>query len=82
MLRIGGSIIQKEALDLLKARKVNIKMINNFSLQFDKDYGINKRTGWSICINGSFMSQLEKYLVVAIWKAFYCYMFVIDKEYR
>lgn len=42
-------------------------MINNFSLQFDKDYGIDKRTGRSVCINGSFMSQLEKYLVC-------CYM--------
>lgn len=38
-------------------------------IDFDTNYGINKRKGWSISYNGSYKSQLEKYLVVAIYKA-------------
>ena len=43
--------------------------INNNILEFDRDYGIDKLTGWSIAINGSYVVQLEKSLWVAIWKA-------------
>ena len=57
-------------------------MIKNFKLVYDADYGIDKRTGWSVCINGSYLSQLEKSLIVAIVKAFHCYYFIIEKEYR
>ncbi len=38
-------------------------------IQFDRDYGANKRTGWSIVIFGRFESQLEPNLFVAIAKA-------------
>ena len=56
--------------------------IKNFSIDFNRDYGIDKKTGWSININGSFYAQLERFLIVALIKAFYVYWFVIDKEYR
>ena len=56
--------------------------MKNIKLEFDRDYGCNERTGWSIIVNGSFCAELEKHLIVAIIKAFYCYWFVWEKEYR
>lgn len=38
-------------------------------IDFDTNYGINKRTGWSIAVNGSYLVQLERFLLVAIVKA-------------
>lgn len=38
-------------------------------IQFDRDYGIDKRTGWSIVVFGRVESQLEPNLFVAIAKA-------------
>lgn len=57
-------------------------MITQFKVDFDRDYGVDKRTGWSVCINGSYVSELEKYLFTALRKAFYVYYFVWEKEYR
>ncbi len=57
-------------------------MIKNLKIEFDRNYGIDKRTGWSIVINGSFMAELEKYLFIAVIKTFYRYFCIIDKEYR
>ncbi|MDP2632717.1 MAG: hypothetical protein Q8P25_03265 [Candidatus Curtissbacteria bacterium] len=34
---------------------------------------MDKKTGWSIAVNGSFVAELEKYLVVAIAKVFHCW---------
>ena len=38
-------------------------------IKFDRDYGIDKRTGWSIVIFGRVEPQLEANLFVAIAKA-------------
>lgn len=43
--------------------------IDQFSLTYDTNYGIDHRTGWSVCLNGSYQAQVEPWLVVAIWKA-------------
>ena len=43
--------------------------LNRFSVDFDRNYGVSKRTGWSIAINGHYLVELEKRLVKAIWKA-------------
>jgi len=40
-----------------------------FSLDYDRNYGIDNRKGWSIAINGSYMVQLEPWLLVAVYKA-------------
>ncbi len=56
--------------------------MKHFALEWDKNYGINQRTGWSVIVNGSVCSPLEKWLVVAIAKAIYTYWFVWDKECR
>ena len=47
-----------------------------FELQWDCEYGINKRTGWTVAYDGSFaVSHLEPSLIVALLKA-YKYWFV------
>lgn len=51
-------------------------------IHFDRDYGCDNRTGWSIAVDGSFYSELERFLLVVVAKAIYHYWFVIDKEYR
>ena len=51
-------------------------MINQFKIEFDRNYGCYKRTGWSISINGSFYADLEKHVIVAFFKAFHRYWFV------
>jgi len=43
--------------------------LNSLSVEFDRNYGISKRTGWSIAIDGRYLVELEKRLVKAIWKA-------------
>lgn len=48
----------------------NLKIqINRHCLAFDRDYGIDRRTGWSVAVDGSYIVQFESWLVVAIWKA-------------
>ena len=42
--------------------------INDSSLQFDRDYGMCKRAGWSIAIKGHFECQLERFFVIAVIK--------------
>lgn len=50
-------------------------------IHWDKDYGIDNKTGWSICIDGSFVSELEDFLIIAVIKAIRNYM-LWDKKYR
>lgn len=38
-------------------------------IHWDKSYGINCRRGWSICIDGSFAAELERFLIIATIKA-------------
>lgn len=45
-------------------------MIKQFKLEFDRDYGSSNLTGWSVVVNGTFLSMLEPWLIVALWKAF------------
>lgn len=44
--------------------------MSKFSLTYDKDYGINNRKGWTVCVNGSTVVELERFLLVAFCKAF------------
>jgi hypothetical protein len=57
---------EKYRLMLMECRKGR-----NFRIEWDKNYGVDKRTGWSISFNGSFLVELEKRLSVAIIKAGY-----------
>lgn len=45
--------------------------MKQFKVEWDRDYGINKRTGWSIVVDGSFVVQLERFLIIAISKTLY-----------
>ena len=38
-------------------------------IEFDRDYGWSKKTGWSIEWHGHYLVQLEKHLLIAIYKA-------------
>jgi hypothetical protein len=42
---------------------------NAVALHFDRDYGIDLRTGWSVVIDGRVIVRMEPWLVVALWKA-------------
>lgn len=42
---------------------------NGFDLHFDREFGIDKRTGWRVAIGGSFEAVLEKSLFGALRKA-------------
>jgi hypothetical protein len=53
-----------------------------FSIEYDVDYGCHHRSGWSVVIDGSVCAELERFLVVALVKAWYCYWFLWDSENR
>jgi hypothetical protein len=44
--------------------------IRQLRIDFDHEYGISQRTGWSIVVDGSYCVQFESSLIAAIWKAF------------
>lgn len=46
----------------------------SFEIEYDEDYGIDHRNGWSICIDGSYAVQLEPSLPRAIVKALRSWM--------
>lgn len=45
--------------------------MNQFSLEFDRDYGISHRTGWSVIYNGCVIVQFQSNPIVALFKAFW-----------
>ena len=45
--------------------------INKLRVDFDRDYGVDHKTGWSIAWDGRFLIQLEKHLIVAIIKVIF-----------
>ena len=44
----------------------------HFSIEYDRNYGINSRKGWTVVIGYSVVCQLEKYfiwsLIKSLWK--------------
>lgn len=45
--------------------------MNRFKLEYDTEFGIDRRSGWSIAVNGEYLVSLEPNLVVALWKAWW-----------
>lgn len=43
-----------------------IRKPEQFKVEFNSSYGIDKRTGWTITWNGCVLVQLEPWLIVAI----------------
>jgi hypothetical protein len=41
----------------------------SFAIEWNEDYGIDKRTGWTVKLGGRVLVELEPFLVVALWKA-------------
>lgn len=42
--------------------------VKSFKLEWDREYGPSKRSGWSVCIDGSYVVELERSLLVALLK--------------
>lgn len=55
---------------LSKGENVNTfrLQIGNYELEFDRDYGCDKRTGWTVIYDGSVVIELEPSLFKAIVK--------------
>lgn len=45
--------------------------LKSLKIEYDEDYGIDNRSGWSVAINGSYYAQFEKRLIAALVKSFY-----------
>lgn len=43
--------------------------LNRFQLEYDRDYGVAKRSGWSVAWHGSYAVQLDPWLLSALWRA-------------
>jgi len=41
-------------------------------VDFDRDYGSENKTGWSVALDGSYVVELEPRLWRALWKAWRC----------
>lgn len=63
----------------LSTIQADVSDMDKLKIEFDRDYGCHHKTGWSICVDGSYFAELERFLIVALFK---CYWFIIDKEYR
>lgn len=59
-------------------------MLRSFRLSYDRDYGIDCRTGWSVAINGSVYRQLRPWLVAALLGSLWdwCRYWWKDPEFR
>ena len=49
-------------------KKIQIKY-NRYIIEYDEDYGIDKRRGWSVALDGHYVVMFEKWFIMAIWKA-------------
>lgn len=56
-------------------------MTHSLALQWDVDYGMNHRKGWTVIWDGSVMVELTRPLPLALWRAWRRYrMICTDKE--
>lgn len=46
----------------------------SFKIQWDRNYGIAKRQGWSISLDGFYLVSLERWFIIAVVKALWSYM--------
>ncbi len=42
---------------------------DHFELQYDRDHGVDHRSGWSVVIDGKVYVQFERGPVRAVWRA-------------
>jgi len=65
MTQKGNFTMTNSAAAVEKRKEIFMK----YKIEFDRDYGIDKRTGWSICVDGHYIIQLEKHFLMALIKA-------------
>ncbi len=54
----------------------------SFQIHWDVSYGIAKRRGWSVIYDCRVLSSFEPYLIVALWKAWRAWKFILDSRAR
>ena len=42
-------------------------------IEKDIDFGIDKKSGWSVAIDGSYLVQFDKWIIIALVKALWAY---------
>lgn len=47
------------------------KPVDQISLEYNRNYGIDKRSGWTFVMNGGVEFQFEPWLIVALCRAFW-----------
>ena len=43
--------------------------MKQFSLEYDEDYGADKRTGWTVVMDGRVVVQFRKWAILALVEA-------------
>lgn len=49
--------------------KTFVLRINGFSIEYDNDYGIDHRRGWSVIREGSYIVTFQRFLLLALIRA-------------
>lgn len=49
--------------------------MKSLRVDYDTSYGIDDKSGWSVAIDGHYLVQFERFLFVAISKAFWKHLF-------
>jgi hypothetical protein len=60
---------------MLKLIRVFVPLRRHFAIEYNNNYGMRKRQGWTIVICGQVVCQFERYLLWALARAFAKYMF-------
>lgn len=65
------NLVKKQAI-ITKKKRIRLLRFafNEFEIHYDADYGMDKKTGWSIAHKGHFIVELEKWLIIALYKFF------------
>jgi len=48
-------------------------MIQSFRVEWDRNYGIDHRSGWSVAINGIVYVEFHRNPIAALWRAWRSY---------
>jgi hypothetical protein len=49
--------------------------MNQFCLEYDKGYGIDRRSGWTVCVDGRVIVQFRRWAAFALveaWMRIHC----------
>jgi len=61
--------------------RTEVIIMESFRLEWDADYGCDHRRGWTVTVNGVVLSELRRWLWVALWEGWRGWR-RFDPEYR